>query len=143
MGGGGKSHGADQSALFPMANQLYSESQPITKLTLGQAQEALTTGGTAARLPSITAASAASSRALSEVVRSIREDSAARGMANSPFTRGQIGQQLMEGRQQVANIGPQAAQQAGAAGQDVFGALMSALGSTRSGRTQGKNTSVL
>lgn len=133
-----KSHGNDVSALMPMAQGLYGETQPLTKETLGQAMEALQTGGVAARIPQISSATAQSQNALSQTLLGMRGDAASRGLSNSPLTLGQVGQTELAGRQQIAGIGPQFAGGATASGQSVFQAILGALGSTRQGSTSSK-----
>ena len=143
MGGGGKSSGSDISALMPYASQFNAETQPLVQGQMGQAMEALSTGGVGAKIPMIQAATTQSQSALSQAILGMRQGAAAQGMKNSPFTMGQIGNTLMQGRQQIAGIGPQMAQSALEGGQGTFGAIMSALGGSRSGATSGKNSQVL
>lgn len=141
--GGGKSGGSDTSALMPFAKQFNAETQPLVKEQLGQALSALQTGGNAARIPLIESATTTSQNALSATLRSLRDTAAGSGAANSPFTLANIGSAAVTGRQGIANIGPQMADQSVSGGQGIFGAIMSALGGSRSGSTHGKNTQIL
>ena len=141
--GGGKSGGRDTSALMPFANQFNQETQPLVKEQLGQALSALQTGGVGARIPLIESATTASSNAVSQALAQLRDTASMTGAANSPFTRAQAGNIAMQGKQQIADIGPNAASQSVAGGQGIFGAVMSALGGSRSGATRGKNTQIL
>ena len=86
MGGGGKSaeSGASED-LVEIAKQFFKETTPVRQELTGQFLEALTTGGSGARMPIISKAVESSQRATSKTMRSTEENLARGGLAGTPF----------------------------------------------------------
>jgi hypothetical protein len=137
-GGSGKSRSSDIRGgnLEPWVRQFEGETRGVRQSMFDQMNEALTTGGIGARVPIVQNATTqmlnSQGRAMSDTQRQLGQA----GLGSTPFGQRAMGEQRMQGAQQVAGIGPQYASQAGqAGGQGIFGIMQSILGSMA---TQGK-----
>ena len=136
MGGGGgkgkqKAEGAMPQAMQDIIKGFWEETGTLRQTMQGQMLEALTTGGVGAHLPIIQQAEQAQRRATSQSLRDLDTQLAQYGLAGTPFGAATRANTMLQGRSQLAAIGPQYAAQliAGIPGyiqggaQSIFGAL--------------------
>jgi hypothetical protein len=134
-GGGKTSKGTSSSPFAPLlASFGMSAAQPF-KLLTGQTAEALQTGGANAQIPIINRSADAARSALSQSTKTTQEALARSGLSGSAFGQQILADLSMKGGEDIAAIGPNAAQQfisgaSGVTGQGI-GALGTAGGLTR------------
>ena len=140
MGGGGKSSTSTTSspyaqALWAAGNKWNKAAFPLYSQALGQASQAIQTGGVNSQIPSINRAVDASRGASSQAEQQTRQSLARLNLTNTPFAQEILGQNRETSANRIADIGPTMASQIAAGapnlislGQRGLGAMGQAAG---------------
>lgn len=101
-GGGGSSKSSDD--LNDIARQFFAETGPLRTQLNSQFLEAMTTGGSSARMPIIARSQEQSRQATSNSLRSLDSELAQNNLAGTPFGERIRGETVQRGEQQTAMV---------------------------------------